>query len=79
MKKKEMTKVAIFRTGKEPKFKETIENVTSVSENEHCIIVDSVVLRKGKRPRPNRQIFSKPEFGYVREFIVTDGGEVLRE
>lgn len=68
MENKEKLKVAIFRTGKTPKLKEVIENVTSVTENEHCIIVNSMVARKGKRPRPNKQIFSKPEFEYVRVF-----------
>lgn len=64
-------RVAIFRNGKEPKLKEVIENVTSTSENEHCIIVNSI-SRKGKRSRPNKQMFSKPEFTYVRIFDIDD-------
>lgn len=75
MENKEKLKVAIFHTGKTPKLKEVIENVTSVTENEHCIIVDFMESRKGKRPRPNRQMFSKPEFEYVREFFVSDTQE----
>ena len=55
------TKVAIFRNGKEPWLKEIIENVTSAEENEHCIIIDSII-RKGKKSFPNKQVFSKPEF-----------------
>lgn len=61
----ELIRVAIFRNGKEPQLKEVIENVTSTSENEHCFIVNSI-SRKGKRSRPNKQMFSKPEFIYVK-------------
>lgn len=74
----EITKVAIFRTrnGEEPILKEVIENVTSVEVNEHCIVVNSIA-RKGKRPFPNKQVFSKPEFCMtaIAPSLVDEAGE----
>lgn len=61
----ELITVAVFSNGKEPKLKEIIRDVLSVEENEHCISVTSV-YRKGKRSRINKQMFSKPEFSFIR-------------
>lgn len=50
--------VTVFYSGENPKKKETIKNVVSVSENEHSFSVYSV------KPK-NKQIFSKPEYCYA--------------
>ncbi len=57
--------VAIFSNGKEPKLKETVRFVTSLSENEHCIRLVSRPVVKGKLRKPVKQYFSKPEFTYL--------------
>lgn len=57
--------VAVFSGGKEPKLKETVGFVTSLSENEHCIKIVSRPVVKGKLRKPVKQYFSKPEFFYV--------------
>lgn len=57
--------VAIFSNGKEPKLKEMVRFVTSLSENEHCIRLVSRPVLKGKLRKPIKQYFSKPEFFYV--------------
>ena len=61
----ELITVAVFSNGKEPKLKEIIRDLLYLEENEHCISVTSV-YRKGKRSRINKQMFSKPEFFFIR-------------